>query len=475
VPLPVPDALLGAFVEDYRRLKLPALPAHGSLYVLTLPDGTIPPAFVRWAVLHADKENTAESYARDLKGLLEYHYEQDPQADWREIDSQTVSNYLNERRVAVASGTRARNVAGIRSFFEFAAGLGVVPPLAIPRSGHANFGKGSPISRAHWITRRAFDRWRDYGLQGWGSPSGESLALNERNVAAIELMLATGMRRAEAGSLLTVEIPSAPSHTRFAQGRVPGATSKGKPDVGRIFYLGETISGTLSAHISDAGERRTAIKIGRERGIYDWDPFARVMVSSANEGMILAKLELEEPGGRREWVKLDALTVDERMHVYRRTKDGLEPLWLWLGANGAPMSPAGWWHVLDAANRRLQTFERKHRNDPTFASIRLHPHMLRHTFVLHAYARNLVELLYRCDDVTAAARRDVARSDTIWKRLAPLLGHRSFETTKGTYGAPADSLDLDWYLDTVLIDPDAAPDLVEAIAQLDRRVLDVIE
>lgn len=52
-------------------------------------------------------------------------------------------------------------------------------------------------------------------------------------------------------------------------------------------------------------------------------------------------------------VALGELTPDGRRLLFRRTPQGLEPLWVWLSVNGLPKKPHGWEDAFDAANRRV--------------------------------------------------------------------------------------------------------------------------
>jgi hypothetical protein len=62
----------------------------------------------------------------------------------------------------------------------------------------------------HWLTPRTWRRWIDVGLRGYTKvgvvESGWVGRTEDRNVAFVRLLVSSGLRRAEGGSLLTFEV-----------------------------------------------------------------------------------------------------------------------------------------------------------------------------------------------------------------------------------------------------------------------------
>jgi site-specific recombinase XerD len=91
-----------------------------------------------------------------------------------------------------------------------------------------------------WLTPRAFHLWRDVGLRGYTAEGRQDRSWrgrhDDRNAAYADLLFSSGLRRTEAGSLLTIELPQpAASQQRYSAGRLACAAAKGKR--ARTFYM----------------------------------------------------------------------------------------------------------------------------------------------------------------------------------------------------------------------------------------------
>ena len=61
-----------------------------------------------------------------------------------------------------------------------------------------------------WLTPRTWSLWSDVGLRGHGRDGaawGWDSRTEARNTSFVQLMLSSGLRRQEGGSLLTFELP----------------------------------------------------------------------------------------------------------------------------------------------------------------------------------------------------------------------------------------------------------------------------
>ena len=133
----------------------------------------------------------------------------------------------NPRRVAPA--TWNKGWAALKHFYTWAHREGWIEsdlvgdqdrlknPMGV--SGHRE--KNARASRDRWVTPREYVMWRDVGLRGYQSvrssdgtihasmpDSGFRGRNTSRNAAFTDYVLATGLREAEAGSLLEMEVPS---------------------------------------------------------------------------------------------------------------------------------------------------------------------------------------------------------------------------------------------------------------------------
>lgn len=87
-----------------------------------------------------------------------------------------------------------------------------------------------------------------------------------RNTAFVGLTVSSGLRRQEAGAILTFEIPSQPLRFgRYCHGQVARALSRSKRD--RTFYVSADALRQVGAYCES--ERAWAIESARQQGRYD--------------------------------------------------------------------------------------------------------------------------------------------------------------------------------------------------------------
>ncbi|WP_406515243.1 hypothetical protein OH809_15505 [Streptomyces sp. NBC_00873] len=178
-------------------------------------------------------------------------------------------------------------------------------------------------------------------------------------------------------------------------------------------------------------------------------------------------------------VPLDELSPEDRRLLFRRTPQGLEPLWVWLSVNGLPKRPHSWEDTFDAANRRIAEAwlnkadpegrlgkaerEQVRRECPLWAT----PHMCRHSFALKWFS--ILSLLeerrlkgFSPDEIEDF--RD--QLGDIWLQLAVLLGHRHPDTTRDHYLEPFTGLQISYLMALLDDDEKAGVDtLVRIFAQ----------
>lgn len=166
-----------------------------------------------------------------------------------------------------------------------------------------------------------------------------------------------------------------------------------------------------------------------------------------------------------EAVALDELAPDDRRLLFRRTPQGLEPLWVWLSVNGLPKKPHSWEDTFDAANRRVaeawlrktdpggRLGEEQRKQVRRECPLWVTPHMCRHSFALKWFS--ILSLLEeRRLEGFSPDEIEVFRDQLgdIWLQLAVLLGHRHPDTTREYYLEPFTGLQVSYLM--ALLDDD---------------------
>jgi integrase len=305
--------------------------------------------------------------------------------------------------------------------------------------------KDARPSNVHWLTPRTWRRWTDIGLRGHGRDGvpepGWAGRLEDRNVAFSRLLVSSGLRRAEGGSLLTFEVPTLQlDGGRYYHGKVAAQVTRSKR--ARTFYVAADAVGAIEAYMDSS--RSWAVRRAQQQSRYEQLPGLR-LVTKVTRGVNPSVRWLERDGSSGE-CPLNGLTVDERTLLFTQGLHGLEPLWLWLNEEGMPFGVHSWEGVFRAANERCErvlTPANRIGLDPhqVFAPYAT-PHSARHSFALYM----LVVLNLLMDHrygLTEEERRDFRQLyGDPWFMVQQLLGHASRETTVKWYLAPVADLNL---------------------------------
>ena len=308
---------------------------------------------------------------------------------------------------------------------------------------------GSTRRQVKWMLRSAFEQWRNIGLCGYGfdglRQTGWRGINEDRDAAFVDGLYGTGLRLAEWASVLDVEIPT-PGAARFAPAHLSAACLKGGK-TGRTYRIPRSVLHAVAAYTDPTeGSRTEVVRRAQRAGRYQQLPGMRVVTGYRAHSR---RLLIEGPGGPVP-VSLDVLGPDERRRLFRRTPDGLAPLWLWLAPNGLPKKPYGWEDTFDHANHRIARVWAKTVGDGKDADecpLWARPHMLRHSFCLKWYSILSAVWRTRVTGLSEEETRDLRdQLGDIWYQLAALMGHAHPMTTRDIYLEPFAGLEIDYLM-----------------------------
>jgi len=226
-------------------------------------------------------------------------------------------------------------------------GLGLVP-VRISRSRERAARAGDP----RFIDMEHYRLFRDVGLRGRLPDGTDDPAWRgrhgERNALFAELLVTTGLRLEEAGSLLTDELPRSASirgdrrRRRSIPFRVPASIAKGNKAREVRLPL------RLLRQLGDYIELERANVLDRGRRVQRTD--AIVMTAIERDAAILDE---GERGIRR--IRLDLLTPAERRRLVLHGDDGARAAALWIGETGQPMTSGAWEAIFHRASERCRS------------------------------------------------------------------------------------------------------------------------
>lgn len=414
----------------------------------------------RWVKFRGFTKETKRNYATDIRLFLDFLWSRGRR--WTDAATRDVEDYEHWRRQERSNPQRVggskwdRELAALSSLYRSPVGRRLVgrSPITVRkvvgRDGEARWvpdarAGDARSSNVHWLTPRTWDRWIEIGLRGCGADGlvepGWASRQEDRNVAFVNVLRSSGLRRAECGSLLTFEVPGRRlDGGRYYVGKVAAAATRSKKV--RTFYVASSAIGDVETYMD--ASRALAIRGAQRKGRYERLPEVRV-VTEVTRGLKPVVRWVDRTGSPGQML-LNELTVEERMVLFAKGQHGLEPLWLWLNEKGLPFRPHSWEAVFHNANKRCErilTPPEHRRFDPhkvwaPYAT----PHSARHSFALYMLVV-LNHLLDRKWGLTPEERRDfrLLYGDP-WFMVQNLLGHSSREVTIRHYLAPVADLQL---------------------------------
>jgi integrase len=431
--------------------------------IFLAPDHRVDPvlgAFGRSSAFRRYTAETKRNYAADIGLLLTFLWSRG--RSWHQARARDLEDFEHWRRFAEGNGRRIsgtkwdRELAAFTALYRWATSQRLVEthPVAMRQvtgfSGQsvavaAARAKDARSSNVHWLTPRTWRVWIDVGLRGHvrgGVPqAGWASRTEDRNVAFVRLLTSSGLRRSEAGSLLTFEVPAVGLGAgRYLRGVLAPAGTRSKRQ--RTFYVAAEVVGEIEAYVESS--RAAAIRAAQRQGRYEVLPGIRV-VREVSRGL-RPLVHWVDQAGRSGQQELAVLTVAERMLLFTPGPRGPEPLWLWLNERGLPFSVHSWESVFREANQRCErvlTPPVRVGADPhqVFAPYAT-PHSGRHSFALFMLVvlEQLMDVRY---GLSPQERRDFRQLyGDPWFMVAVLLGHASKDTTIKHYLAPVADLQL---------------------------------
>ncbi|WP_234327495.1 integrase [Streptomyces sp. NRRL WC-3742] len=406
------------------------------------PDGTVDADlldFVRSREFRNLERETKRNYATDIRILLDFLSARG--VTWREASEQDLADFRDWRCRAAENPQRIggtkwdREAAAFTKLFKW----GKVYPLPVDVARREDRAADSVSSRVSWLTPRTWGLWSDVGLRGHtragvAAPGWESRT-EIRNTGFVQLLLSSGLRRQEAGSLLTFELPTQHlRHGRYLHGRVAGAVTRSKTT--RTFYASVDAVGQAEAYVRS--ERAGAIERAQATGTYDRLPVMR-LVTRVTRGLN-PKVEWVDSAGVVGGRELHRLGWRERQWLFLEGPEGPEPAWLWLTEQGLPMAPDRWNGVFRAANLRCEEVllsEKERRIERKFRLAEVQgrtpyatPHAARHSMALIMLI--LLNALFESRfGLTKEDRREFAQLfGDPWWLVKTLLGHSDSSNTR---------------------------------------------
>lgn len=324
-------------------------------------------------------------------------------------------------RISASSWNRA--IAALDKLYRWALEEGLIAssPFRYDLSFRHGHGRGTPKvvegNRARERAARPHDMqivdigrylaFRDIGLRGrlpdgpedptWRGRNGE------RNAVFAELLVTTGMRLGEAGSLIIDELPRLTSDSpRILPFDLPGAITKGERP--RRIRLPRRVLKLIGDYCDI--ERHVAVAKAPPR------PVVPFVLSPDGRNAV-------DGSGRR--IALTRLRPQDRQRLLRSTDGMDEHASLWLTERGQPVSSGTWEVAFRRASQRCQAFG---------LDITVTPHMLRHTFAVNMLSmliREQVGAIFNPTDAHGAAYRQML-GDPL-RHLQHLLGHANVTST----------------------------------------------
>lgn len=372
--------------------------------------------------------HSLRAYAHDVLIWMRFLEERRGSKQLWRADHNDVIAFHHARRLSdvpfrISASSWNRAIAALDKLYRWALEEGLIEssPFRYDLSFRHGQGRGAPKlvqgNRARERAARPHDMqfidigrylaFRDIGLRGRLPDGSEDPAWRgrngERNAVFAELLVTTGMRLGEAGSLIIDELPRLTADSpRILPFDLAGAITKGERP--RRSRLPRRVLKMIEDYCDI--ERRIAVAKGPP------SPVVPLVLSPDGRNAV-------DGSGRR--IALNRLRPQDRDRLLRSLDGIAEHASLWLTERGQPVSSGTWEVAFRRASQRCRAFG---------LDITVTPHMLRHTFAVNMLSmliREQVGRIFNPTDAYGAAYRQML-GDPL-RHLQHLLGHANITST----------------------------------------------
>lgn len=324
-------------------------------------------------------------------------------------------NAYRQARLSVVQQQSWKTEAGCLSgFFRYATGMGWMDTDPVSRwAGRNTFaGRGVENRTIRFLTEGQLRLFLNVGLRG-DAPADPATApaYPERDYSFGLVLAATGLRREEGALLLDAEVPTP---ERMPPGGVWPFTRYGKGGRPRTVYV--TLELAHAIDLYRATEREAIVRAAQPR---------LRRLRRDGELVMVDKLAVDTRGVR---LVIDGRTTPaERLDDERRARAAhvrddatVEPLGLFLGRGGLPLSVKYWNAMFTDADARARSVVH---DDRPPAYLKVTPHVMRHSFAVRMLSALMREGRDRAGNPYHLLANPVLT-------VMQLLGHASVETTQ---------------------------------------------
>lgn len=349
----------------------------------------------------------------DVEDWLREHGE--PRLDLTAATRADLNAYKASRELDVQQQSWKTEAGCLSGFYTYAAQMKWIDRDPVSRWGKRNTFAGRAVTNrtVKFLTEDQLRLFLNCGLRG-DAPADPATppAYPERDYAFGLVLATTGLRREEGALLLDAEIPQPEG---MPSGGVWPFTRYGKGGRPRTVYV--TLELVRAIDLYRSTEREAIIQAAQPR---------LRRLRRAGELFLVDRLTADRMGKPRlvadgHQMLAERLDNERRDRVVRVRDDGtLEPLALFLGRGGLPLSIKYWNAIFNDAHTRVSAL--RHDACPP-AHLAVSPHVLRHSFAVRMLSALMREGRDRSGDPYHLLANPVLT-------VMQLLGHGSVETTQ---------------------------------------------
>jgi len=316
--------------------------------------------------------NTAKAYGRDLFQLAQYFHSQS--ITWETVTNDNLADYRDYRLgQGLSPRSWQRETVVLRAFFNFLVEQGLLSETPWQQIGNYSVVKPRPVTYEMDVRALTHEQWKQFRNVGLGGqlPDG-SMDISfrgrsvQRDTAAAELAITTGLRLQEWRTLLLPELM--PSDGGGAS-VVLESTTKGQRR--RTIYIPPKTLDDISLYVNT--ERKRVVRYAQKWLSRHMGDLAVADKVEHNTGKISYVYR-----GRSYRKQYFQIPIQHRAVLVEHRGGHIEPMSLFVGTTGKPPSQRSWHNTFSQSNQRLQHFagSSHHIGRP------ISPHDLRHTFAV---------------------------------------------------------------------------------------------